>query len=233
MTDPLLDDVKALLEKDFGDDRILKQICRACENNEVISNYERNYVKKLAEKHLGKKPEFTSPPPPIEEKPSTPDVVMPEIQPVQQTQSFQKEVPTVSYSKQKNQKIMLGIGGLALVIIIAAAVSFSGITDSTGKIDTPINNIPASLSIQTDLSSYNSKDLISISGVSDTTGTVNLSIENQKGELVWTEQTSLKSDGQFSTLAIAGGTGWENSGTYTIKVDNGKETKSDTFSFNS
>ena len=185
------------------------------------------------QKHLGKKPEFISPPPPIEEKPSTPDVVMPEIQPVQQTQSFQKEVPTVSYSKQKNQKIMLGIGGLALVIIIAAAVSFSGITDSTGKIDTPINNIPASLSIQTDLSSYNSKDLISISGISDTTGTVNLSIENQDGELVWAEQTSLKSDGQFSTLAIAGGTGWENSGTYTIKVDNGKETKSDTFSFNS
>jgi len=26
MTDPLLDDVKALLDKDFGDDRILKQI---------------------------------------------------------------------------------------------------------------------------------------------------------------------------------------------------------------
>jgi len=231
MTDPLLDDVKALLDKDFGDDRILKQICRACENNEVISNYERNYIKKLAEKHLGKKPEFTSPP--IEEKPSTPDVVIADVQAVQQTQSFQTKVRPVSYSKQKNQKIMLGIGGLALVIIIAAAVSFSGITDETAKIDTPINNIPASLSIQTDLSSYNNKDLISISGISDTTGTVNLSIENQDGELVWTEQTLLKSDGQFSTLAIAGGSGWENSGTYTIKVDNGKETKSDTFSFTS
>jgi len=54
MTDPLLDDVKDLLDKDFGDDRILKQIYRACKNNEVISNYERNYVRKLAEKHLGK-----------------------------------------------------------------------------------------------------------------------------------------------------------------------------------
>ena len=231
MIDSLHDDVKALLDKDFGDDRILKQIFRACENNEVISNYERNYVKKLAEKHLGKKPEFTSPP--IEEKPSTPDVVMPEIQPVEQTQSFQKEVPPVSYSKPKNQKIMLGIGGLALVIIIAAAVSFSGITDDTSKIDTPINNISASLSIQTDLSSYNNKDLISISGTSETTGTVNLSIENQNGELVWAEQTSLKNNGQFSTLAIAGGSGWESSGTYTIKVDNGKETKTDTFSFTS
>ena len=48
MTDLLLDDVKALLDEDFGDDRILKQICRACENNEVISNYERNYVTKIS-----------------------------------------------------------------------------------------------------------------------------------------------------------------------------------------
>ena len=55
MTNSLLDDVNALLEKGFGDDRILRQICRACKNDEIISNYERNYVKKLAEEHLGKK----------------------------------------------------------------------------------------------------------------------------------------------------------------------------------
>jgi len=229
MTDPLLDDVKALLDKDFGDDRILKQICRACEHDEVISNYERNYVRKLAEKHLGKKPEFIQTPS-VEEKSVSPDVVMPKIQPVQQTQTFQTETPRVSYSKSKNSKIMLGIGGLALVIIIAVAVSFSG-TNDTFKIDNPTNPIPNSLSIQTDLTSYNKKDLISISGISDTTGTVNLSIENQNNQLVWNEQVSLKNDGRFSTLAIAGGSGWESSGTYTIKVDNGIETNSSTFSF--
>ena len=227
MTDPLLDDVKSLLDKDFGDDRILKQICRACENNEVISNYERNYVRKLAEKHLGKRPEFTQTPH-VEEKSIVPDVPIPQIQ---QTQSLLTEMPRISHSKSKNKKIMFGIGGLALVIIIAAAVSFSGLTTGTTKIDTSSSDIPISLSIQTDLKSYNKKDLISISGVSDSIGTVNLSIENQNNKLVWTEQISLKTDGQFSTLAIAGGAGWEKSGTYTIKVDNGKETKSDTFSF--
>jgi len=229
MTDPLLDDVKALLDKDFGDDRILKQICRACENNEVISNYERNYVRQLAEKHLGRKPEFI-PTPSVAEKPSVPDVLIPEIQPIQQTQSFQTEVPRISYSKSKNKKIMFGIGGLALVIIIAAAVSFNGLPTGT-TINTPSDNTPLSLSIQTDLESYNKKDLISISGVSTSTGTVNLSIKNQNNELVWAEQISLKSDGQFSTLAIAGGSGWEKSGTYTITVDDGKEIKSNTFSF--
>ena len=60
MTDSLLDDVTSLLEGDFGDDRILKQIARACKNNEVISNYERNYVQKLAEQYLGKKSEIPS-----------------------------------------------------------------------------------------------------------------------------------------------------------------------------
>ena len=226
MTDPLLDDVKSLLDKDFGDDRILKQICRACENNEVISNYERNYVRKLAEKHLGKKPEFTQTSH-VEEKPTVLDVPILQIQ---QPQSLLTEVPRISYSKSKNKKIMFGIGGLALVIIIAAA-SFSGFTTGITNIGTSSNDVQISLSIQTDLESYNKKDLISINGVSDSIGTVNLSIENQNNKLVWTEQISLKNGGQFSTLAIVGGDGWEKSGTYTIKVDNGKETKSDTFSF--
>ena len=224
MTDPLLDDVKDLLNKDFGDDRILKQICRACENDEVISNYERNYVRKLAEKHLGKKPEFVQTPS-VEKKHVVPDVAMPEIQHIPQTQTFQIDSPRISYSNSKNKKIFLGLGIIALVIIIASIVSFSEITDRTN------DDVPASFLIETDLISYNKKDLISINGVSDTSGTVILSIENQNNELVWTEQISLKGDGRFSTLTIAGGQGWESSGTYTIKVDNGIETKSSTFSF--
>jgi len=225
MTDSLLDDVKALLDKDFGDDRILKQICRACENNEVISNYERNYVRKLAEKYLGRRPEIVQTPILDEEKPIIPDVVIPEPHTIQNIQTFQPP-PRISSSNSKNSKLMLGIGGVALVIIIAVAASFSGVSDVTSS-----NPISDTLSIQTDLSSYDQKDIISISGVSDTTGIVNLSIENNNNELVWAEQVSLKSDGRYSTLAIAGGPGWESSGTYTINIDNGIETKSNTFSF--
>ena len=233
MTDSLLDDVRALLDKDFGDDRILKQICRACENDEVISNYERNYVRKLAEKHLGKKPEVVQTQKRVEEKNIIPDVVIPETSSFQKTQTYPQEPSRISSSNSKNSKIMLGLGGLALVIIIAIAVSFTGISDvTTTKVETPTNSIPDNLSIQTDLLSYNKKDLISISGISDTSGTVNLSIENQNNKLIWTEQVSIKSDGRYSTLTIAGGSGWEGSGTYTIKVDNGAETKSSTFAFN-
>jgi hypothetical protein len=224
MNDSLLDDVKALLDKDFGDDRILKQIRRACENDEVISNYERNYVRKLAEKHLGRRPEVVQTTIPVEEKPIIPDVVIPETPAIQNIQTFQPP-PRISSSNLKNSKLMLGVGGVALVIIIAVAASFSGVSD------VPPTNILGGFYIQTDLLSYDKKDIISISGESDTTGVVNLSIENKNNQLVWAEQVSLKSDGRYSTLAIAGGPGWESSGTYTINIDNGIETTSNTFSF--
>ncbi|AJW70066.1 hypothetical protein [Nitrosopumilus adriaticus] len=229
MNDSLLDDVKALLDKDFGDDRILKQICRACENNEVISNYERTYVEKLAQKHLGKRPQVT-PTPTIEKQQSIPDVVIPETPSIQKMQTYQSTTPKTR-SNSKNSKAIMGIAGIALVIIIAVAVSFSGTADITTKVETPKTPVPITLSIQSDLASYNKKDLISISGTSNTSGTINLSIENSKNELVWAEQVTIKNNGQYSTLAIAGGEGWENSGIYTIKADNGKETKSITFSF--
>lgn len=231
MTDSLLDDVKALLDKDFGDDRILKQIFRACENNEVISNYERNYVRKLAEKYLGKRPEIVQTQIPVIEKPIVPDVNLSEIPSVLKPQILQSTSPQISYSKSKNLKIMLGVSSIVLVIIIAAVVSFANISDISKTIETPTTSNSITLSIQTDLSSYNKKDLISISGISDTSGTVNLSIENQSNELVWAEQVSIKNNGRYSTLAIAGGPGWESSGTYTIKVDNGVDTKSNKFSF--
>ena len=93
------------------------------------------------------------------------------------------------------------------------------------------SDIQIKLTIQTDLPSYNHKDLISINGISSTSQNVNLSIINQNNEIVWAEQVSVKNDGRYSTLAIAGGSGWENSGTYTLKVDTGSENKSITFLF--
>ncbi|MFB5620937.1 MAG: hypothetical protein ACE5RC_07395 [Nitrosopumilus sp.] len=229
MTDSILDDVKALLDKGFGDDRILKQICRACENDEVISRYERNYVQKLAEEHLGKKPETVDIQTPAEEKPVAPDVVIPETPPVQNIQTFQAP-PVRRSSNSKNSKLMLIVAGVVLAVI-AAAVASLGSDSTVVPVEDETNPISGTLVIQTDLSSYVNADIISISGKSDTSGTVNLSIKNKNNELVWTEQVSIKSGGRYSTLAIAGGPGWESSGTYTITADDGAETKSTTFSF--
>ena len=234
MNDILLDEVNALLNGDFGDDRILKQIARACKNNEVISNYERNYVQKLAEQYLGKKPKITSPKQP-ENVPSIipeviiPEVTIPKIENSMQTQTFQSS--SNSKPSLKNSKFIFGIGGIALIIIIAAVILSTSNTDSFSS-DT-ISDIKPTLLIETDLSSYAHKDLISINGISKNSNVVNLSIQNQNNLLVWAEQISVKNNGEYSTLAIAGGSGWETSGTYTIKVDNGSEIKSISFSFNS
>jgi len=216
MTDSLLDDVTSLLEGDFGDDRILKQIARACKNNEVISNYERNYVQKLAEQYLGRKSEI-------------PSSIDPEIESSIQNQTLQS--PVSRSPGLKNSKLILGFGGIALVIIIVAAIAFSSNSDSF--ISDPKSEIQLQLTIQTDLSSYSYKDIISISGTCNNSEIVNLSIKNEENNLVWAEQLSIKNNGMYSTLAIAGGSGWENSGTYTVIVDSGSEIKLIKFSFTS
>ena len=221
----LLDDVNSLLDGDFGDDRILKQIARACKNNEVISNYERNYVQKLAEQYLGKKPLTTKKPETI--TPEIPKIEIPKPEPLVTTQLSQ---PT-NNSKSKNSKLFLGFGGIAVVIIIAAAFLLSNNIDSSQS--NIVSEIKIELSVQTDLSSYSKSDLISINGVSQNSNIVNLSILNQNNDLVWAEQVSVKSDGGYSTLAIADGEGWENSGTYNIKVEDGTEIKSIKFTFTS
>ena len=125
MSDILLDDVNSLLDGDFGDDRILKQIARACKNKEVISNYERNYVQKLAEQHLGKKPLTTKKPETI--TPEIPKIEIPKPEPLITTQLSQ---PT-NNSKTKSPKLFLGFGGVAVVIIIAAALLLSNNIDSS------------------------------------------------------------------------------------------------------
>ena len=225
MSDMLLDDVNSLLDGDFGDDRILKQIARACKNNEVISNYERNYVQKLAEQHLGKKPLSNKKPETI--TPEIPKIEIPKPEPLVTTQLSQ---PT-NNSKSKNSKLFLGFGGIAVVIIIAAAFLLSNNIDSSQS--NIVSEIKIELSVQTDLSSYAKSDLISINGVSQNSNIVNLSILNQNNNLIWAEQVSVKSDGGYSTLAIADGEGWENSGTYNIKVEDGTEIKSIKFTFTS
>jgi len=230
MSDPILDDVQTLLDKELGDKRILEQIQRAAQNNEVISNFERNYVRKLAEKHLGRKP----PEPP---KQIIPDVVIPPTSSIIESQTVQTwSTPSKrKKSSSNNTKFILGGGLAALVIIIIAAASLSGISDnSSGTIEpnqTP--NTPKSFSIKTDSSSYQKGDIISISGESNLSfgNSVILSIENSKDELVWSEQANVKNDGQFSTLTFAGGFGWEESGTFTIMAESDSEKITNTFSF--
>lgn len=228
MADPLADDVQELLDKQKGDERILKQILRACENDEVISNYERNYVRKLAEKHLHREPDADESQ--AAKEPAVPDVQIPQA-PAQSTEAVVMEPPPAKPGA-KNRKMLAVFAAVALAIVIAAAVSMSGQPDDPGTAPAKVPDIqPDALSIRTDLQSYRTGDLISISGSSPVSGLVNISITNQQNQLAWTDTVTVKGDGRYSSLAIAGGTGWENSGTFTITADNRSESMSSTFSF--
>lgn len=231
MEDPLADDVKELLDKEKGDERILKQILRACENDELVSNYERNYVRKLAEKYLyresGTEESRTA------KESEVPDVQIPNASSAPNAETVVMKPPAAK-PDAKNRKALAVFAAVALVIVIAAAVSMSGQPDDsvTAPVETPVSP-PDTLSIRTDLPSYQKGDLISISGNSPVSGSVNISITNQQNQLAWTDTVTVKGDGRYSSLAIAGGAGWQDSGTFTITADNRSESASSTFSFSS
>lgn len=233
MADPILDEVQTLIDREIGDKKILEQIQRAAKNDEVISNFERNYVRKLAEKHLGKKP-------PTEKMINEPAPALsitqePILQkPIQVIHTLTE--PKISKPSSKNNKILIGIGVAALIVIIITAVSLSGPSELSPAIKTepkPKITTSGSFSIKTDQTSFSAGDIISITGSSKMAfgDQVNISIENPDGDVVWLEEINVKRDGQFSTLTFAGGEGWEKSGTFTIIAENASERTTNTFSF--
>jgi hypothetical protein len=236
MTDSIVDDVEVLLDKELGDKRILAQILRAAQNNEVISNFERNYVRKLAEKHLRPKP-------PTEKIPEIPKQTITDFAITSspsstnsQPSQIWSQTPKVTKSNSKNTMIMMGGGIAVLAIIIIAGVSLSGNLDPSSNNMEPdqISSSSKSFSIKADLSSYKKGDIISITGKSNLSlgNKVTISIHNPDDELVWSEKVSVKNDGQFNTLTFAGGFGWEKTGTFTIKAETNSEKATYTISFN-
>jgi len=224
MPDEILDNVKELLDKEIGDKKILEQIKRAAENNEAISNYERNYVRKLID-DLRKPPE-----PEIEITLDQPTEIS---QPQEQVATVAPQLQTstiITHKPRDKTNIKVLIGGIAIAVAIIAAVVLgtNGIDVGPGGSTTMSSGL-----LDLDQSSYDKGDIISISGKSKTSlgNSISLSIENAGGELIWAEDIKIKDSGEYSTLAIAGGPGWENSGTYTLKMEHSSEDEQITFSF--
>lgn len=220
MVDSLYDDVKDLILKEKGDLKILEQIRRAIENNEVISNTERRYVQNLAEKFL--KPKI-----PREEK----KIVPPLVQPVPTSVSLPDDKKTLMKkpsNKQNNSKItkiaiVSGIAVLLIVVVLASGMEgIDMMPESKIQLPKESTSVPSSkLSIKTDLDSYNRGDIISISGNrgGSSGDVVSVHIENPSGDKIWEEKVKVKSNNKFTTLTIADGSGWEEEGDYEVFVD--------------
>ena len=125
-----------------------------------------------------------------------------------------------SASDSSSNKKMAMFGGVAAAIAIIVIAGFA-VTNQTDTIDFVPSTTTDPISVNVDQSTYQKADIISISGVSSSnTEPVELSIQNANDVKIWHETVNTK-QGEFSTLVIAGGGGWENDGVYTLIVEQG------------
>ena len=247
----ILEDVNDLLRSKKGDSIRLMKIKEACESNEIVSLSDRKYIERLSSQYLRKpeeskpkkqdKPKFV----PIEEPEisykknedlrinQTPQIEKPKF--AKEQVIFEEKTSSKILNFNLNKKVIISIASIALALILIGiiATGYEGIQfqDNSGIIN---NESLADFSLETDRSSYETSDIISISGKmsSSSTGTLRLFIENENNELIWAENLNLKNNGEFSTLLIAGGEGWENNGKYFLNVEYNEFSSSISFDFN-
>ena len=208
-----LTDLDDLIRYHHGDVKKLREIRDTVRHDNFITTDNKNYVESLITMYLKNQPfdkSLSSQRPvtkiKLQSKPTT-------------SSSDSKSNVAVSFSPNKKIGVLAGVVAAIAIIVI---VGFSA-TNQTDIIDSTVSSISEPLLVNVDQTTYQRADIISISGNSKSASTqsVELSIENTNGVKIWNENINLKNDGKFSTLVIAGGGGWENGGTYTLKAEQG------------
>jgi len=201
-------DLDDLIRHHHGDVKKLREIRDTIRHDNFITSEDKNYVESLITIHLKNQPLDKS----VSRK--QPDTKI-KLQP-KPTLSSPDLKNNFTFSFSSNKKLGI-LGGVAAAIAIIVIVGFTAI-------NTPIDSTVSSatdnpLLVNIDQTTYQRADIISISGDTNSyTKSVELSIENTNGLKIWKETINPKNDGQFSTLIIAGGGGWENNGVYTLKA---------------
>ena len=201
-------DLDDLIRHRHGDVKKLREIRDTVRHDNFITTEDKNYIESLITMHLKNQPLDKS----LSRK--QPDTKI-KLQP-KPTLSSPDLKNNFTFSFSSNKKLGI-LGGVAAAIAIIVILGFPAI-------NTPIDSIVSStasnpLLVNIDQTTYQRADIISISGDTNSyTKSVELSIENTNGVKIWKEIINPKNDGQFSTLIIAGGAGWENNGVYTLKA---------------
>ena len=205
-----LTDLDDLIRYHHGDVKKLREIRDTVRHDNFITTDNKNYVESLITMYLKNQPfdkSLSSQRPvtkiKLQSKPTT-------------SSSDSKSNVAVSFSPNKKLGVLAGVVAAIAIIVI---VGFSA-TNQTDIIDSTVSSISEPLLVNVDQTTYQRADIISISGNSKSVSTqsVELSIENANGKKIWNENINPKKDGQFSTLVIAGGNGWENDGVYILKA---------------
>ena len=196
-----------LIRYGHGDLKRLRNIRDTVKHDNFITIEDKKYVESLISTHLRNQPLDES-------EPQVTRKLVPK-------RSVSTDSSTFNFSNNKKLGITAGIAA-AIALIVVAGFSIQTMDQvNTSTNSEIISNAP--LAINTDSTSYKKADIISISGnlKSTSTNSIELSIENAAGDKIWNEFVSVKNNGKFSTLVIAGGGGWESNGVYTLKGKQG------------
>ena len=201
-------DLDDLIRHHHGDVKKLREIRDTIRHDNFITTEDKNYVESLITMHLKNQPLDKS----LSRK--QPDIKI-KLQP-KPTLSSPDLKNNFTFNFSSNKKLGI-LGGVAAAIAIIVIVGFTAINT---PIDSTVSSTASNpLLVNIDQTTYQRADIISISGDTNSyTKSVELSIENTNGVKIWKETINPKNDGQFSTLIIAGGGGWENNGVYTLKA---------------
>jgi len=204
-------DLDDLIRHHHGDVKKLREVRDTIRHDNFITTEDKNYVESLITMHLKNQPLDKS----LSRK--QPDTKI-KLQP-KPTLSSPDLKNNFTFSFSSNKKLGI-LGGVSAAIAIIVIVGFTAINT---PIDSTVSSTASNpLLVNIDQTTYQRADIISISGDTNSyTKSVELSIENTNGVKIWNENINLKNDGKFSTLVIAGGGGWENDGTYTLKAEQG------------
>ena len=203
-------DLDNLIKEHHGDVKKLREIRDTIKHDNFITTVDKNYVESLITTYLKNQPLEK----PLHGKQLD---IKSKLQPKITVESSAPKTNSAS-SFSSNKKFGI-LGGAAAAIAIIAVLGFSSINQDDG-IDYVSSSTPNNpLLIAVDQNKYQRADIISISGdTGSSNGVITLSIEDVNGIKIWNENIKPKNDGNFSTLVIAGGGGWENNGAYTLKA---------------
>ena len=220
-------DIDDLIRLDRGDTKRLRNIRDVIKHDNFITSVDKKYVESLISAYLRNQSLDESE---VNIKSRTVVELKDNVKPTGRETTSSSSL----FSGSNNKKLGI-LAGVAAAIALVVVVGFSASTDQI-DITTVTDIIPSSTSqiiINVDGSSYKTADIISISGsIKSADGkSVELSIENTSGDKIWREYIDIKNNGQFSTLIIAAGFGWDDSGTYVLKAQHNELENKIKFSF--
>lgn len=232
----ITDDVEVLLKLKKGDSERLNRIKNLCDNKKLISISDRKYLERLASQYLEKHVVTSS------NNIQSKNLEEPQMQDDHKSEKIEKfedfkieieETANISYSPTSkktssksfrlgSKKIVFSFASIILAIVVIAIVSynidFTSFVENTSQPISSSNLIPPYIRLVTDEKSYQKADIISVSGETNPViqGKIRVTVENTQGEVIWAENVQVKDNGEFSTLLIGGGQGWEKNGQYAL-----------------